>query len=584
MPIRPPMNKGEIISRKKKFGDEEIECYYRKLRKPSTLEDIKGSGDPGATFGFRPDFNPRTYVAEEGIICEQDVAVKMRDGITIYCDIYRPEGAVNVPVIIAWSAFGKRPGDGMDEWQLMGVPPGTVSTMCKFESSDPAYWCHQGFAVANVDQRGIGHSEGDVELFGTKDGEDGYDLIEWLATQHWCNGKVGMYGNSGVAMVQWRVAALQPPHLACIAPWEGTVDLYRESAYEGGMLGGFMDGIVAFSVGNGYIDDLATMARKYPFLNAYWDDKIAKVEKIKIPAYITACWQHIHLRGSIMGFMKMRSTKKWLRVHREFEWPDAYNPDNLEGLKRFFDRYLKDIRNGWELTPKVRLEIMDAYDHDFQVNRPEKKFPLQNTQYKKLYLDASNNALSTEPVTMKSRVSYDGEKGETVFDITFEEDTEITGFMKLHAWVEAEGHDDMDLFVTVQKLDEEGNFLPTSVLGQPHPGAWGKLRVSRRELDEKLSTDYQPVQAHKQDLKLKPGEIVPVDIEIWPTGRIWHKGQQLRLHIAGRYIRENWFEPQIWFTDNKGSHVIRTGGEYDSYLQIPVIPPKYQTKSGYVYR
>ena len=113
-------------------------------------------------------------------------------------------------------------------------------------------------------------------------------------------------------------------------------------------------------------------------------------------------------------------------------------------------------------------------------------------------------------------------------------------------------------------------------MGLPHPGAPGNLRVSRRELDEELSTDVQPVQAHRSEQKLKPGEIVPVDVAIYPTSKIWHKGQQLRLRIAGRYIRENWFEPFAWATDNAGQHVIHTGGEYDSFLQIPLVPAKYE--------
>ena len=109
------------------------------------------------------------------------------------------------------------------------------------------------------------------------------------------------------------------------------------------------------------------------------------------------------------------------------------------------------------------------------------------------------------------------------------------------------------------------------------------MRVSHRELDPKLSTDFQPVQAHRKEEKLKPGEIVPVDIEILPHCRIWHKGQQLELVVAGRYIREGWFERMGWYTNNKGNHVIHTGGKYDSYLQIPVIPPKYQA-GDYIYR
>ena len=88
-----------------------------------------------------------------------------------------------------------------------------------------------------------------------------------------------------------------------------------------------------------------------------------------------------------------------------------------------------------------------------------------------------------------------------------------------------------------------------------HPGAWGKLRVSARHLDEEKSTEYQPVHTHDRTEKLKPGEIVPVDIEIWPISRIWHKGQKLRVQVAGRYIRDEWFEPLVWFPDNKGVRI-----------------------------
>lgn len=562
-------------TKKEKFGDEEIEVVYVETRKPSA----EATG-----FSFCPPFNPRTYIAEPGILCEQDIPVTMRDGTIIYTDIYRPVGQTNIPAIVSWSMFGKRPGDMPTEWQLMGVPPGTVSRMLKFESADPGYWCHQGYAVANVDPRGVGHSQGDVSFLGTQDGRDGYDFVEWLATQYWCNGKVGMFGNSQVAMAQWRIAAEQPPHLTCIAPWEGTGDIYRESFFEGGITGRFADFILFAVAGEGYIEDVVTMAEKHPFINAYWEDKTPKWENIRIPVYTTVCWNHFHVRGSIDGFRQIRSTKKWFRAHREFEWPDTYSTEGLEDLKQFFDRYLKDIRNGWELTPRVRLEVMDAYEYNYQTNRPEKEFPLARTQYKKLYLDAAKGTLSFDPVAKESKVIYESEAGATTFDIPFEEDTEITGYMKLHLWVEADGNDDMDLFITIQKLDKDGNWLPVNVLEEPHPGAWGKLRVSRRELDEKLSTDFQPIPAHRREQKLKPGEVVPVDIEIWPYSRIWHKGEQLRVLVSGHYIRpEGWFEPLSWKTNNKGNHIIHSGGKYDSYLQVPVIPPKYQA-GDYVYR
>lgn len=563
------------IVKKEKFGDVELDVIYRETRRPATKVEHR--------FSFVPPFNQRTYMAEDGIICEQDVPTALSDGTTIYSDIYRPEGQTNLPVIISWSFFGKRPGDIEAEFQTMGVPPGTVSRMTKFESADPGYWCRHGYAIANVDPRGIGHSQGDVTFFDTQDGRDGYDYIEWLAKQVWCSGKIGMFGNSGVAMTQWRIAAAQPPHLACIAPWEGTGDIYRESFFEGGIPGEFGAVIVTVVSGLGYIEDVLAMAKKYPFINEYWEDKIPKWENIRIPVYTTICWNHFHGRGSAEGFRRIRSTKKWLRAHREFEWPDTYSNEGLEDLKKFYDRYLKDIRNGWELTPRVRLEIMDFGEYNYQVNRPEKEFPIARTQYKKLYIDAAKGTMSFSHVAGESKASYESQGGQTAFAIKFDEDTELTGYFKLHAWVEAEGHDDMDLFLYIRKLDEKGNWLPIQALGEPHPGGWGKIRVSHRELDPKLSTDFQPVMAHKRELKLKPGEIVPIDVEFYPYTLFFHKGQRLQLMIAGRYIREGWFEHLVWNTDNRGNHVIHSGGKYDSFLQIPVVPPKYQA-GDYVYR
>jgi predicted acyl esterase len=575
------MPEPKLFTKVETFRGVEMETIYRQGKVPVDPKDEnRDAGGPGMNsmgMGVCPELNPRTYECAPGIICEQDVAVKMRDGVTIYVDIYRPKDKTNIPVIISWSFYGKRPGDGMSEWQIMGVAPGTVSKLTKFESTDPLYWCYKDYAIANVDPRGVGHSEGDVNCFGTQDARDGYDFIEWVAQQPWCNGKVGMGGNSAVAMSQWRIAAECPPHLACIAPWEGTSDIYRESIFEGGIPAiSFNEFIVSSITSENKVDDMVNMARKSPLMNAYWEDKIPDFSKIRIPVYCTACWNHFHLRGAFQGFRKIKSKKKWMRAHREFEWPDGYNRENLAELELFFERYLKDIHNCWESTPRVRLEVMDAHEFLYAKNRPERSFPIKRTEYKKLYLDAANARLSFEPVAATSSVSYDGNTGIANFDIKFEEDTEITGYMKLHMWVEADGHDDMDMFVNIQKLDTKGEWLPVDVLGEPHPGTWGKMRVSHRSLDEDLSTDFQPIQSHLKEEKLSPGEIVPVDIEIVPISRFWHKGQSLRIQIAGCYIREGWFEPLTWDTDNHGNHIIHTGGEYKSYLQIPVIPPKYQ--------
>lgn len=578
----------EISTKQEVFNGKELTTYYRKARVPvdpdENLDLSKLEGIAATAHGFCAKFNQRTYITEDGLICEQDVPVILRDGTKIYTDIYRPNTTQKVPVLISWSYYGKRPGDGMSEWQVMGVTPGTISTMSKFESPDPGFWCHQGYAVANVDPRGTGHSEGDINMFGTQDSIDGYDFIEWIADQPWCSGKVGMGGNSCVAMTQVRIAAMQPPHLACIAPWEATCDIYRESIFEGGIPAlSFNEFIVASLTGPNLVDDQVEMGRHYPLMNEYWEDKIPDFKKIKIPVYACASWHHFHLHGAFNMFRKIRSNKKWMRAHREQEWPDLYNTEHVMDLKNFYDRFLKEIHNCFEMTPRYRIEVMDAYDFDFQTDRPEKEFPLARTDYQRLYMNAADMSLNKEPVAAKDSVRYDGATQEVSFDIKFEEDTEITGYAYVRLFVEADGYNDMDLFVTLKKLDENGNWLPCSILGEPHPGPWGKLRVSHRELDEKLSTAFEPVHSHKKEEKLSAGEIVAVDVPIVPTSWMFHKGQQLRVEVAGRYIREGWFEPLSWESDNKGDHIIHTGGSCESYIQIPVIPPKY-TAGDYVYR
>ena len=569
----------------KTFGEEQIDVVYSPGTPGVTMQQMKEMAERGEKahyFNFCPELNQRVYETEPGILCEQDVAVKLRDGVTIYADIYRPANTEEkVPVIISWSPFGKRQSEGRGEWQLMGVPPKTVSKMAKFESADPGYWCRKGYAIANVDPRGVGNSEGDTPNFDSQEGRDGYDFIEWIAQQEWCNGKAALYGNSGVAMSNWRIAGEQPPHLACIAPWEATGDMYRESLAPGGIpCPSFNKAIIEGIACRQYVDDAPANLEKYPEWNGYWEDKVPKWNKIKVPAYICAGWCHIHLRGSIEGFRRIRSRKKWLRIHREYEWPDAYNPYNLAELAMFFDRYLKDIHNGWELMPKVRMDVMDAFVYDFRSKREEREFPLARTEYRKLYLNAENGTADYAPFPAIAEVSYDPKTELTTFDYKMTEDTEISGYMKLKLWLECRGYDNMDLFVWIKKLGQRGEYIPIHAIREPYRGAWGYMRVSHRALDEKLSTEFQPVQSHAKEERLRPGEIVPVEIEIWPHSRMWHKGETLRIEIEGRYIKTEWFEDhKMTFLEDNGDgiHVIHTGGRYDSYLQIPVIPPKYKS-------
>ena len=281
---------------------------------------------------------------------------------------------------------------------------------------------------------------------------------------------------------------------------------------------------------------------------------------------------------------KIKSRRKGLRAHRNFEWPDAYNNANLQDLERFFARYLKGERNGWELTPTVRLEVMDAFDYNYQENRPETSFPLKRTKYEKLYLDAADgNSMKAEPVATEGMAAYDSETGEVNFTYTFPEDTELTGYMKLHLWVAAESYNDADLFINVQKLSTTGDFLPHHPLRRQPPRRLGQdarlpPQAGREALHQVPAGTGSHLRREGRARAHRPGG--HRDLADLP---LLAQGSEDQRPIAGRYIRDDWFEPLMWDTDNKGRTLVYTGGEHDSYLRIPVIPPRYQD-GDYIYR
>ena len=112
---------------------------------------------------------------------------------------------------------------------------------------------------------------------------------------------------------------------------------------------------------------------------------------------------------------------------------------------------------------------MDRGDTDFVSNRAERDFPLPGTRYERWHLDAGTGVLSLTESQAAASVRYEATFGQAIFETTFQQETEITGYMKLRLWVQAEGATDMDLFVAVQKIDETG-VVPTMALRRPHPG------------------------------------------------------------------------------------------------------------------
>lgn len=566
--------------------------------------------------GLFHDFNPSTTVLKKGTLLKEgfhklknditfmrDVPVKLRDGVTIYTDIFLPgdycEGKT-YPTLVVWSPYGKSDGSSCERYfrlyNMLGMGNEWNSGLTKVEGPDPDYWCEHGYAVCHPDPRGIAHSEGDITMIGSQEAEDCYDVIEWVAQQKWSDGKTALTGTSYLTFSQWFVAALQPPHLTCLNPHEGLSDTYRDMCFPGGIPDPYFIELLQVnhcSANEGTMrEDMCAEMKKYPLASAkLWLDKKADLGKINVPAYFIASYSNtLHTMGTFRSWRRIGSEQKWLRIHDTQEWPDYYSEEATEDRRKFFDHFMKGIDNGWEKTPRVRSALYD-FKGGNKLNIPEEEFGYgKDIEYTKYYLNADTRTLEANKIPEnESQAEYSVTVVPTrvSFIKTFDEETIFEGYPKLKVFCGVKGHDNMDLFVWVQKIDKMGNILsqmtvPTqSALMQDftqdgasilrYKGPWGQLRISMRALAAD-STDEVPEYAFDKVEKLEEGKVYEAEIALSPTGLIFEKGETLRVVISSDQEVGNGKMPGTAgaIADNKGSHIIYTGGKYASYLQMPL--------------
>lgn len=573
----------------------DLRMYVPSIPLPAPRTGILTPFEPGtrtleAGFQIAPQFRPLPV----DMVFDKDVAMQLRDGTTIHVDVFRPVGTEPVPVIVAWSPYGKAQGTSlsvMGVFGLVGLPNSSVSGLEKFEAPDPAYWVEHGYAICNVDIRGVVDSEGDSVLWDRQEGRDAYDVIEWLAEQEWCDGKVGMSGTSYLAVSQWFTAAEQPPHLVAINPWEGVSDVYRDLVMRGGMPDtGFAQQLQDGSFfGRNRKEDILAEVDAHPLMTDLWEQKIPDFDRITVPAYVVASYSNtLHTAGTFRAWRRMASTEKWLRIHNGQEWPDYYDQANVEDLRRFFDHFLKGVDNGWDSTPPVRYSVLDLEGGD-EVAVPAESFPPADVTSTKYFLDARTRTLTTTAPETAIEASYAvaANPNAVSFLTRFDEETVLVGYPKAHLFVETRDADDMDLFVLVQKLDRWGTPLQAFTVPNQsamahdltdhgatilrYKGSDGRLRVSARHLDEHLTTDDVPAHTFDRVEKLTPGEVAEIEIDLFPVGLRFHAGEQLRFIVSSRNLLGT-LMPAIreYVGDNAGTHVVHTGGDHASYLQLPV--------------
>jgi len=563
----------------------------------------------------------------ESMLVERNIEIPMRDGLRLRANVYRPPAAGSYPVLMTLGPYGKdihMSESQPDAWAYLKkafpqVFENSSGKHMSFETPDPECWVPHDYAVVRIDSRGSGKSPGMLDVNAPAEYRDFYDAIEWAGVQPWSNGNIGLLGISYFAAGQWNVAALRPSHLKAMLPWQGTPDFYDGRTRHGGMfcsgfVGRWWGNVMRNQFGNAECTrkdlysgernngpasfspeelranrvDYHESALSHPLKDEWYRARMPDLSQIGIPALVVANWGGLglHLRGTIEAYSDIASRDKWLKVQSDSYFATFLAPDNVAMQRRFFERYLRGADNGWEKEVKVSLSVRAPDDSVARVIE-DTQWPLSGTRWTRLALDADTRTLEPDLPSVSASVAYPA-MGEGVAFRTapLKQALSFAGPIKLRLWVSS-STEDMDLFITLRSYDAQGKeatFYSATEAKCPVTQGW--MRVSHRKTDPALSNDYLPVHPHDEEQLLKPGEIVAVDIPVWPASLAMPAGHTLEVLIEGHdFARpgatgiakgsgffthaEPRDRPAARFS---GTNTLYTGGKYDSHLLLPVIP------------
>jgi uncharacterized protein len=323
----------------------------------------------------------KTLRAGDDVRLVRDVLIPMRDGTSLAADLYVP-GAVGsgsdlpehpLPVVMDYVPYRK------DE-----VDPAAIRHYLELP--------RRGYVVARVDIRGTGGSEGyAVDEYVAGEQQDGYDAIEWIAAQPWCDGHVNMMGISYGGFTALQVATLQPPHLTSIIPVDFTDDRYTDDChYRGGLLRMYYDlgwygtRMVAWNAMPtdsvvSLPDARASLERDIeqaePYLLAwlrhqvdgpYWrQGSVADIaERITCPAFLIGGWRDGYPNPPLRLFERLAGPHRLLIGPWDHRYPDAAIPgpriDHLPEVIRWLDHWCRGVDNGIMSEPPVVVYVQEA--------------------------------------------------------------------------------------------------------------------------------------------------------------------------------------------------------------------------------
>jgi putative CocE/NonD family hydrolase len=377
--------------------------------------------------------------APERILIDHHKAIRLRDGVTVYADVYRPARDGRFPAIVVRTPYGV-------QREATGVHDRLISL------------ARMGYAVVNTDVRGRYESEGAWDPF-RAEGKDGYDVVEWTATQPWSNGKVGTQGGSYLGHVQWATLVQQPPSLVAAFPAVASTNLYKNWITHGGAFH------LAFNFGWGVVrmpfrimqpqwyftgpdaapelryerllmhlplETMDEQALQHPVkhwrdwvthesYDAYWkavsdEEKFAKVN---VPVMTQGGWFDIFLPGTIDGFVGVRrhgANERARSLTRMVVGPWGHGPSRKYGdldfgpdadrtlfqyETRWHDFHLKGLKNGVDTEAPVQIFYMGVNKW-----RGEQDWPVPGTTYTPWYLQPGGRLAPSAPAAGETTTTY----------------------------------------------------------------------------------------------------------------------------------------------------------------------------------
>lgn len=517
------------------------------------------------------------------------ILIPTRDGLQLSANLWLPKAAgERVPAILEMIPYRK------DDWRLPS------------DMQRGHYFAQRGFAFCRLDIRGTGSSPGiALDEYTPQETRDGYDAVEWLAAQPWCNGKVGMWGISYGGFTSIQVAMLRPPSLKAIAPMYATDDRYTDDVhYLGGCvtaseLAQYALGMVAMNAlppDSAYVEGWAErwkerLEQTPPWLigwlqrqtdGAYWrNGSLAPdYERIECAIFSIGGWADSYVDAALRMQQRCTAPRKtlvgpWIHSTPDSAYP-APNVDYLHELTRFFGYWLNDEPNGVMDEPGLiffRQEYAPPEPFPAQANGAwlaVESFPAPGTQPQEWLLGAGS--LSPDPLDSTGVDSY-----------LYRPTLGTRASLCYGAGVAPNGlardlrpDEALSLTYTSPPLD-----APLDLLGKPEallylsstaPVAHIVVRLcdvapdgtSAHVCTGVLNLTHR--ESHSDPQPLTPGEVYAVRIPLRGIGYRFRAGQRIRLSVAG-----GWW-PAIFPSPYPAEHALHRGPNYPSRLILPVVP------------